>query len=154
MRGIICTEKECQALEALATAGLVKDKVIDVTLKDEETGALVNQTYNGLITHHDGRIAFRVVDKVEKYLPDIENVVELSWDWTCPANKIKGHKATQYWCAYSCDYSKVYRIGVVEVGQELTTGQPYLLYADTEAELEARVDAIMGEGYYQKRKEE
>ena len=35
----------------------------------------------------------------------------------------------------------------------LSTKSPFELF-DTEAELEKKVDAIMGEGYYQKRKEE
>jgi len=152
MRAIICTIEECDALEKLAYDGLVKDKVIDITLKDEDD-KLIKQSYSTPIRHHDGRLAFKVEERVEKCLPDLENVVELDWTWFCPASKIRGHKTPQYWYAYNEDHSIIH-IGCVEVGQVVTTGQPHLLYADTEAELEQKVDAIMGDGYYQKRKEE
>jgi len=152
MRAIICTDREWQALEKLAYDGLVKDKVIDETLRDEETGKLDKQVYSTPIRHHDGRLAFRVEERVEKYLPDLEKVIELSWDWFCPAHQIRRHKVPIYWCAYSYDHSKLYFTGVVDVGQELTTGQPHLLVADTEAELEKKVDSVFGEGYHQRRK--
>lgn len=153
MVAIICNLKECQAFEALATAGLVKDKVIDPTLKDEETGELVNQSYSGQIKHHDSRIAFRVEERVEKYLDKeaLAKAEELDWTWFCPANIIRKHKTPQYWCAYNYDHSYI-RFGVIPVGQQLTSGQPHLLYADSKMELAAKVDAVMGDGYYQKRK--
>ena len=151
MRGIICTVGEWQVLEDKAYSGLVKDKIIDITLR-EENNELIKQVYSTPIRHHDGRITFRVEERIEKYLPDIKNVIELSWDWFCSAHQIRRHKAPVYWCAYNDDHS-IMHIGCIEVGQELSTGQPHLLYADTEAELESKVDAIMGKDYYLKQKE-
>jgi len=153
MRAIICTAKEYKIFEDLAYKGLVKDGILFETLTDEE-GNQVPTYYNGMVTHRDGRIAFSVEERVEKYLPDLKQVTELSWDWFCPANKIRGHKAKQYWAAYGYDHSKLYFTGVVEVGRELATGQPHLLVADSEAELESKVDAVLGEGYYQSQKTE
>jgi hypothetical protein len=148
MKAIICTENDCQILEDLAYDGLVKDKVIDVNLRDKETGELIQQSYSSRVRHHDGRIAFKI-ERTEKYIPKemLDKAEELTWDWFCPANQIRGHKARQYWLAYNKDLS-VFHTGVTEVGQVTTTGQPNLEHFDTEAELEKRVDELRGRDYY------
>ncbi len=148
MKAIICDEKECQVLEDLAYAGLVEDKVFVEDQKDEE-GNVIQNFYSGRVKHHDGRVAFRVEERVEKYLPEeaLDRAVELSYDWFCPLNTIRRHKTSVYWLAYSDDLS-VFHIGVTEVGQVTTTGQPNFERFNTEAELEKRVDELKGKGYY------
>lgn len=149
MKAIIVNDlKEYEALEALVYAGLVRDKIFIEDQKDEEDNVIQN-FYSGRIKHADGRIAFRVEERVEKYLTRelLERATELSWDWHCPKNTIRGHKTPQYWLAYNDDLS-VFHTGVTEVGQVTTSGQPNFERFDTEAELKARVNELKGKEYY------
>jgi hypothetical protein len=59
----------------------------------------------------------------------------------------------EYWCAYSDDLT-VFHIGKADSGQVVSSGLDHLDKYDTEAELETRVDELMGEGYYAAWKEE
>jgi len=148
MKAIICDEKEYQALEDLTYAGLVRDKIFVQDQKDEE-GNVIQNFYSGRIKHADGRIAFRLEERVEKYLSRelLDRATELSWDWFCPKNTIRNHKIPQYWLACNDDLS-VFHTGVTEVGQVTTSGQPNFERFDTEAELEARVNELKGKEYY------
>ena len=67
-------------------------------------------------------------------------------------NIIKDHPVDQYWCAYSED-KIVFHTGFTPVGGQLKTGQPHLERFNTEAELEARVNELMGEDYYRSQQE-
>ena len=151
MKAIICDKKSWQALEDKIYQALVANKVIVPYVNDEKEEVLP-LNYSSLRQNpKTGEFAFEVKPEAEKYLTKVElaRAVELDWTWFCGKNTIRGHKVTQYWCAYSDDMSK-FATGITPVGLQTTTGQPHLLVADTEAELEKKVDAIFGVGYYQK----
>ena len=61
--------------------------------------------------------------------------------------EIKDHQTPKFYCVFNDDKS-VFHIGILDVGLVLASGQPYVESFDTEAELELRVDELMGEGYY------
>ena len=90
-----------------------------------------------------GEFAFDVKPEAERYLTEEElaQAEELDWTWFCGKNIIRGHNNIVYWIANTA-------FGSTPVGSTTTTGQPNLEVFDTEAELETRVDEIMGEGYY------
>ena len=60
-----------------------------------------------------------------------------------------------YWCAWGRKIPVVGKMtahfGKLEPGQRVTTGQKNLETYETEAELKAKVDSLMGSGYYEKK---
>ncbi len=61
---------------------------------------------------------------------------------------IEKQGAVKYWCAYSLDLH-VFHIGTLEVGLELATGQPNLMFYSIEEDLKRLVSGLKGNKYYQ-----
>ena len=156
MRAIICsTVEEWQALELKVYSGMIDDKVI-VSSPDEEGNEVLSQTYSSIrINPKTPEIAFDVKPEAEKYLTEDElaECKELTWDWFCGRNLIKGHSTLQFYCEYNDDFSVV-KFGTTPIGKTTTSGMKNLIAADTEEELEVKVDTLLGEGFYSEHKTE